>query len=517
MEVSGSQPAHQYPDPARRMMITASTMLSAIMVTLESTIANVALPHIQSTLSASPEQIVWVVTSYVIATAIATPLAGWLATRFGRKYVMAGSVACFTLASAACGLAANLPSLVLFRFIQGLFGAATVPLSQAVLLDAYPPEEYGKAMSVYGLGSMLGGVAGPVVGGFLTEMLNWRWIFLVNIPVGLLASTALFTFLPQSQTRKSRFDMFGFVVLSLFLASLQLMIDRGQQLDWFESAEIMAEATVAVTTFIVFLVHILTAKEPFITPRLFTNSNFVAGAIIATGLGVLIFGAMPLFGTMLQQMLGYPVMLAGMMLAPRSIGTACSMMLAGRLMGKVDARLLLFTGIALTGAAFYMMSGMSLEMDERFVITSSVMMGIGAGMLFVPLSTMAFTTLPLDLRNEGTAMVALFRFIGTAVGVSMLQIMTIQNSAAVQSRLTEGLRPDNPNLTSAMPDLDFGAASSAATLVRMAARQAMMVAYVDTWWLLFLISMALLPLAFVMRMPKTILATDDAHMAVMEG
>jgi DHA2 family multidrug resistance protein len=279
----------------------------------------------------------------------------------------------------------------------------------------------------------------------------------------------------------------------------------------------MAEATIAVASFIVFVVHILTAKEPFITPRLFTNRNFVAGAIIATGLGVLIFGAMPLFGTMLQQMLGYPVMLAGMMLAPRSVGTALAMLLAGRLIGKIDARLLLFTGIALTGAAFYMMSGMSLEMDEQFVITSSVLMGIGAGFLFVPLSTMAFTTLPLDLRNEGTAMVALFRFIGTAVGVSMLQIMTIQNSAAVQSRLTEGLRPDNPNLVSAMPDLDFGAASTAATLVRMAARQAQMVAYVDTWWLLFLISMALLPLAFVMRMPKTLVVAEDAHMVVMEG
>ena len=517
METIASHPDHQYPDPARRLLITASTMLSAIMVTLDSTIANVALPHIQSTLSASPEQIVWVVTSYVIATAIATPLAGWLATRYGRKYVMAGSVACFTIASAACGLAANLPALVLFRFIQGLFGAATVPLSQAVLLDAYPPGEYGRAMAIYGLGSMLGGVAGPVVGGFLTEMLNWRWIFLVNIPVGLLASGALFTFLPQSQTRKSRFDMFGFAMLSLFLASLQLMIDRGQHLDWFESPEILAEATVAVMTFIIFIVHILTAREPFITPRLFTNRNFVAGAIIATGLGVLVFGAMPLFGTMLQQMMGYPVMLTGMMLAPRSVGTALAMLLAGRLIGKIDARLLMFIGIALTGAAFHMMSGMSLEMDERFVITSSVMMGIGAGFLFVPLSTMAFTTLPLDLRNEGTAMVALFRFIGTAVGVSLLQILTIQNSAAVQSRLTEGLRPDNPNLVAAMPELDFGAASSAATLVRMAARQAQMVAYIDTWWLLFLISMALLPLAFVMRMPKTIMASDDVHMVGIEG
>ena len=517
METIASHPDHQYPDPARRLLITASTMLSAIMVTLDSTIANVALPHIQSTLSASPEQIVWVVTSYVIATAIATPLAGWLATRYGRKYVMAGSVACFTIASAACGLAANLPALVLFRFIQGLFGAATVPLSQAVLLDAYPPGEYGRAMAIYGLGSMLGGVAGPVVGGFLTEMLNWRWIFLVNIPVGLLASGALFTFLPQSQTRKSRFDMFGFAMLSLFLASLQLMIDRGQHLDWFESPEILAEATVAVMTFIIFIVHILTAREPFITPRLFTNRNFVAGAIIATGLGVLVFGAMPLFGTMLQQMMGYPVMLTGMMLAPRSVGTALAMLLAGRLIGKIDARLLMFIGIALTGAAFHMMSGMSLEMDERFVITSSVMMGIGAGFLFVPLSTMAFTTLPLDLRNEGTAMVALFRFIGTAVGVSLLQILTIQNSAAVQSRLTEGLRPDNPNLVAAMPEFDFGAASSAATLVRMAARQAQMVAYIDTWWLLFLISMALLPLAFVMRMPKTIVAADDVHMVGIEG
>ncbi|MGE3690822.1 MAG: DHA2 family efflux MFS transporter permease subunit [Novosphingobium sp.] len=493
---------NSYPDPTRRAMIVGSTMLASIMATLDATVANIALPHIQSSLSASPEQVIWVVTSYVVAQAIATPLAGWLATRFGRRNIMAGSIFMFTIASVACGLAATLPALVVFRFVQGVFGAATVPLSQATLLDTYPPNEYGKAMAFYGLGSMFGGVAGPVVGGVLTEYLSWRWIFLINLPVGLLTSAALFTFLPANRPEKSRFDIFGFAALSIALASFQLMIDRGAQLDWFDSTEVWGEAVVAVVALYVFFVHIATSRDPYIKPALFRNRNFLIGIIVATGLGILVFGALPIFGTMLQTMLGFPVLLAGMMMAPRSIGTAVSMFIAGKLMERFDARFILFGAIALTGWAFYMMSGMSLETDREAVIISGFLMGVGAGLLFVPLSTMAFTTLPVALRNEGTAMVALFRFIGTSVGISLLQMQMLRNAAVVQSRLTEGIRPDSPQVNWALPGFDFDALGQLAGLYRQIARQAMMVAYIDTYWMMFVLSVAMMPLALLMKRPR---------------
>lgn len=493
---------NSYPPPGRRALIAGSTMLAAIMTTLDSTIANVALPHIQSTLAASPEQIIWVVTSYVVAQAIATPLAGWLATRFGRRIVMAGSIAMFTVASGACGLAATLPALVVFRFIQGIFGASTVPLSQATLLDIYPPEEYGKAMAYFGVGSMLGGVAGPLVGGVLTEYMSWRWIFLINVPVGMLASTALYVFQPESRTHRSRFDLFGFAALSIALASVQLMIDRGAMLDWFESTEVCAEGAVAAVAFYIFVVHIATARDPYIKPALFKNRNFVIGVLVATGLGVLVFGALPIFGTMLQTMLGYPVLLAGMMMAPRSAGTAVSMFISGKLMGKIDARLVLFIGIGITAVAFWQLSGMSLETGIGLVLSSGFILGMGAGMLFVPLSTMAFTTLPSALRNEGTAMVALFRFVGTSAGVTLMQAQILRNAAAVQTRLSEGLRPGNPVTDFALPNLDFNRLDSIGPLYGQMVRQATMVGYVDIYWAMYLLSMALLPLAFLMKQPR---------------
>lgn len=502
---------HEYPPPGRRALIAGSTMLAAIMTTLDATIANVALPHIQSTLSASPEQIIWVVTSYVVAQAIATPLAGWLATRFGRRLVMSGSIAMFTLASFACGIAATLPALVVCRFVQGIFGAATVPLSQATLLDIYPPEEYGKAMALFGVGSMLGGIAGPLIGGVLTEYMSWRWIFLINVPVGILASTALFVFQPHSSTQQSKFDMFGFAALSISLASVQLMIDRGAMLDWFESTEVCAEAVVAALAFYVFVVHIATARDPYIKPALFANRNFVIGVLVATGLGVLIFGAMPIFGTMLQTMLGYPVLLAGIMMAPRSAGTAVSMFISGRLLGKVDARIILVTGIGITAMAFWQLSGMSLETGTWLVMSSGFILGLGAGMLFVPLSTMAFTTLPSSLRNEGTAMVALFRFVGTSAGVTLMQAQMLRNAAAVQTRLSEGLRPGNPAVEFALPSVDFSRVESIGPLYGQMVRQALMVGYVDIYWALYLLSIALVPLAFLMKQPKHATGTVDVH------
>lgn len=491
------------PDPATRNLVTASMMLAAVLVTLEATIANVALPHIQSSVAASPEQIVWVVTSYVVASAIATPLSGWLAMRYGRKEVMVISVAGFTVASIACGMASDLYGLVAFRIVQGFSGAAIVPLCQATLLDINPPEKHGQAMALYGMGSMVGGIIGPALGGWLTDWLSWRAVFLVNVPFGALACIGMYLFMEKSRKRReARFDLFGFLSLSIFLASLQLMIDRGQQLDWFDSWEICIEATLMAAFGYVFLVHIFTAQSAFIRPVLFRDRNFAIGSIVSTLLGVLVFGAMPLIGIMLQQVLHYPVLLAGLVQAPRGVTTMISMILAVKLMGRIDTRIILLGGLIAAGAGFLMMSGMSLESRQNEVILSGILLSLGSGLIFVPLTTIVFSTLNPALRDEGAALFALVRNIGSSVGISVLQIMTIRNGAVVQSRLGEGLRPDNPLMEMHSPGFDFGMSASVAGLHHEVARQAMMVAYIDSYWLLFLLSIAMLPLVMLFRSPK---------------
>ena len=498
----GAQPstAGDLPDSTRRTLTTASMMLAAVLVTLDSTIANVALPHIQSSIAASPEQILWVVTSYVIAGAIATPLSGWLAERYGRKLVMVVSVGGFTVTSIACGLAADLSSLVVFRLLQGAAGAAMIPLSQATLLDIYPPHRHGQAMALFGIGSMVGGIIGPTLGGWLTEWMTWRAVFLINVPFGSLACLGLYLFMPSSPSRPgARFDLFGFATLSIFLASLQLIVDRGQQLDWFDSTEIWIETVIMASFGYVFLVHMFTSPAPFIKPALFRDRNLAVGAVITVVLGVLVFGALPLIGLMMQTLFLYPVMLAGLVLAPRGVATIVAMMVAGRLIGRIDNRFVVMLGMIATAAGYYLMSGLSLESDKWDLIVYGVILAIGSGMVFVPLSTIAFSTLDPALRNEGTALFALVRNLGSSVGISLLQVMTLRNAATVQSRLSEGVRPDNPMFHWSLPEFDFGMPAAVAGMSGEVARQAMMVAYTDAFWLMFLLSVGTLPIVLLMR------------------
>jgi DHA2 family multidrug resistance protein len=490
----------QYPDPTTRGFIAASTILCTIMYALDGTIANVALPHMQATVSASQEQIVWVLTSFLIATAIATPLSGWLADRFGRKRIMLMSIAGFTMASIACGLSANLEELVFFRIIQGLSGAGLVPLAQASLLDINPPERHGQAMALYGMGSILGPIAGPTLGGWITDTLDWRWIFFINVPVGIVAFIGLTTFMSEAKAKHmQRFDFMGFACLSLFIGAFQLMLDRGQGQDWFNSTEICIEAAVAALFGYWTLVHMFTARHPFVRPGVFADRNFATGMFIAIQLGVLIYGVAALLAPMLQQLMGYPVMLAGLVTMPRGIGTMVSMFAVGRVIGRVDARFLVLLGLLLSAVSMYWMADMTLEMDNRIVLGAGFVQGLGAGLIFVPVTTLMFSTLQPRFRNEGAAMSALARSLGAALGISILQTLTIRNTATVQSRLVEGVRPDNPWLAWRLPDFDFSVPSQVAGELGQVVRQATMVAYADSFWLLFVVTLAMVPLLFLMR------------------
>ncbi len=501
-----------YPTPGLRRLITVSIMATSLMNSLDLTIANVALPHIQGSVSASADQITWVLTSYIVAAAIMTPLSGWLANRFGRKRLIVISTIGFTLASALCGVATSLEELVLFRLLQGCFGAPMVPLSQAILLDINPPEQHGPAMSIWGMGALIGPVVGPALGGYLTENFDWRWVFFINVPVGMLALTGLLLFLPESRSEEtSRFDVFGFSLLALGLAATQVMLDRGQQLDWFSSWEICIEAVLAATFMYLFVIHMLTAKRPFIEVALFRDRNFVASSVIGFFLGAIIFSVLALLPPMLEGLMGYPVVLTGMVTAPRGVGTMIAMVVAGRLVPYVDARILVAVGLLTAAFSMSLMAEFSLAMNENLVLISGFIQGIGTGLVFVPLSTMAFASLDQKLRNEGAAMYTLMRSIGSAVGISVLQAMTIRTGAVAHSRLVENIRPDNKVLHNAMPDLDFSAVGSLAQLNEEISRQASMVSYVDSFRFLFVMSIVVVPLVLLLRPPRRNVEVPALH------
>ncbi|MDB5594757.1 MAG: EmrB/QacA family drug resistance transporter, partial [Hyphomicrobiales bacterium] len=419
--MSSASAAAPFVKVANRGAITACVILAVVMQALDTTIANVALPYIQGSVSASADQINWVLTSYIVAAAIMTPPSGWMANRFGRKRVLLVSIAGFVIASILCGVAQSLPQIVVFRLAQGLFGAALVPLSQSILLDIYTPEERGSAMALFGVSVMVGPVLGPVIGGWLTDNLSWRWVFYINLPLGLLAFAGVSAFVSETKLdRATKLDWLGFSTLSLSIAALQLFLDRGEQLDWFGSTEVLIEAVVCVSAFYIFLVHTFTAKASFVDPRIFKDRNFSVGMLFIFVVGVTYLASLALMTPYLQTLMGYPVVTAGIVMGPRGLGTMVCMFLVGRLIGRVDIRLLLATGLCLTAWALYEMTMWTPDVSQWTIVSIGFVQGAGLGFLFVPLTTVTFATLPTEKRGEGTGLYNLSRNIGSAVGISVV-------------------------------------------------------------------------------------------------
>src|SRR5271156_4629964 len=367
-----------------RGAITVCVILATLMQALDTTIANVALPYMQGSVSATQDQIAWVLTSYIVAAAIMTPPTGFLASRFGLKRLFLVAIGGFTIASMLCGMAQSLNQIVLFRVLQGAFGASLVPLSQTVLLGSYPRERQGFAMALFGIGVMIGPVLGPVLGGWLTENYTWRWVFYINLPIGILDLVGIIIFLPEtSHNAGSKLDWFGFGTLSVGIGSLQLMLDRGEQLDWFSSGEIIIEAIVAASALYLFLVHTFTAKNPFVRPSLFRDRNFSAGVLFISIVGLTYYASMALQPPYLQELMDYPVVTAGLVMGPRGVGTMASMLIVGRLVGRVDTRILLGIGLALTAWSFSTMTGWTPDISESTIIGVGIVQGVGLGFLFV--------------------------------------------------------------------------------------------------------------------------------------
>jgi DHA2 family multidrug resistance protein len=496
--------------PLNRPMITLSIMTATVMIALDTTIANVALPHMQGSVSASADQITWVLTSYIVAAAIFTPLTGWLTGRYGVKAVFMTAIAGFTVASAFCGVANSLVELVLARLIQGVFGAAMLPLSQSVLLDINPKEKHGQAMAVWGMGAMLGPIMGPALGGWLTENLSWRWCFFINLPFGLLALAGVYLFIHgEREAKPQKLDFFGFGVLSLGIASLQLMLDRGQIQDWFSSPEIWIETIVAILSFAVCLIHTVTAERPFLPRALFTDRNFVSSLLFGFLLGVLIYATMALLPQMTQVLFDYPVLTTGLVMAPRGFGTLLSMFVVGRLVGKMDVRLILLGGFAISAASVWSMSHFALNMSWSSLVVSGFMQGVGTGLLFVPLTAAAFSTLDARWRTDGAGLYTLIRNIGASVGISIMQSLQINKTTTIHAGLVEGLTPGAARLAGS--GVDLLTPSGLAGIDAEVTRQAAMVAYVNVFYLMTIICVLAMPLLLLLRNQRQ---APGVHLAV---
>jgi DHA2 family multidrug resistance protein len=485
-----------------RTMITVSAIGATLLQSLDQTIANVALPYLQGSFSASYDEITWVLTSYITAAAIMTAPVGWLAGRFGRKPLFIGCIIGFTFASMLCGAAQSLPQIVAFRLLQGMFSAALVPLSQATLLDIYPPERRCFAMAIWGMGVMIGPIMGPTLGGYLTDCYNWRFVFYINLPFGLLAAAGLLLFLPNLRDQGAgRFDWLGFTVLSTAVGALQLMLDRGQDLDWFSAHEIVIEAILAGLGFYLFTVHLFSARQPLIPRTLFSDANFLSGLIMMFAVGTLLVSSLALMTPWLQVLSDYPVYTAGLIMAPRGLGNFTAIMISGRLANHVDPRCLVAAGLIMLCASFWIMTGWTPDISQQSIVLTIMLQGAGLGLAFMPLQIIAFATLEPSLRTEGSALFALLRNIGAAIGVSVTSTILARNTQALHEVIGASVTPFNRTLA-AIGAYNPATHRGVALLDSIVGRQAEIIAYMNDYVLLICTTLPSLLLLLVMRRPS---------------
>ncbi|HTV45555.1 MAG TPA: DHA2 family efflux MFS transporter permease subunit [Stellaceae bacterium] len=488
-----------------RLAITVIVGLATIMQALDTTIANVSLPYIQGSLAANQDEVEWVLTSYIVAAAIMTPPTGYLTRRFGLKRLFMTSIIGFTIASMLCGMAQSLGEIVSFRLVQGAFGAALVPLSQAVLMNAYPAERQGRAIAYWGMAIMIGPIIGPVLGGWLTQNYSWRWDFFINVPIGAVALAGMLVFLPDTPRSRDRLDWFGFAALSVAIGALQVLLDRGQELDWFGSREILGLAVVSGGAFWLFIVHTFSTAAPFVQPQLFRDRNFAAGTLFVFIIGISFFAPLALLPLYLQELMGYPILTAGFALAPRGFGTLVAMLVVGRLVGRVDTRILLAIGVGLTAWAMGDMSGWTPAVSMWAVGINGIVQGAGMGFLFVPLSVTTLATLAPEQRTEGAGFYNLARNIGQSMGVSVVSALLVSNTQANHAEIGDHVAAVNRLLASpAIAHLwsPFTSAGRAA-LDAMITTQAQAIAYIDDFKLLMILTLAALPLVLFFRKPPS--------------
>ena len=484
------------------VLLTIGIMTASLLQILDSTIANVAIPHMQSSLGATPETINWVLTSYIVATAIAMPITGWLADRIGSRRLFILSVAGFVLSSMLCGMAQNLTQMVIFRALQGATGAFIAPLSQTAMIDTNRPSRQPQMMALWGMGIMIGPILGPILGGWLTENWNWRWVFYVNIPLGALSLAILISSLPSRAIERRRFDILGFSMIAITLAAIQLLLDRGNHIGWFDAAESWIYAGIAISAGWIALIHLATAAQPLFNRLLFADRNYIVSLFFMVVVGMVMFATMALLPPMLQHLLGYSVIDTGIALMPRGVGTLIGMQAAGLMIRRgVDGRLLVGLGFAIAGYSLWQMAGWSLAVDNAHVVSSGFIQGLGMGLVFIPLNTSAFATLPPLLRTEGSSLLNLMRSMGASVGISIVTALLGQNLQRSHADLASHITTAVTEAVDFSTMDRFQAAGDA--ILRMidaeVNRQAAMIAYIDNYYLMAWLSFAAIPLVLLMR------------------
>ncbi len=483
-------------------LLAVGTMLASLLQILDTTIANVAIPHMQAALGATPDEISWVLTSYIVAVALAMPLTGWLSDRIGSRRLFMASVAGFVLSSMLCGMAQNVTQMVIFRALQGATGAFISPLSQSVMIDTNKPSRQSQMMALWGMGIMVGPILGPILGGWLTENWNWRSVFYVNVPLGVISLAIMAAELPSRPLLRRRFDLTGFFLVALTLTSVQLLLDRGNHIDWFESMESWIYVLIAASAAWIGAIHLATAREPLFNRLLFADANYVFALLFTLIVGVVMFANMALLPPMLQRLFGYGVMDTGEAMMPRGVGTLVAMQVSGMIIRKgVDPRLIIAVGFGLAGYSLYQMSGWSLNTPYQDIAISGFIQGVGVGLVFIPLNASAFATLSPALRTDGASLLNLSRSIGSSVGISVVISLMARNLQVSHSDLAS-------HVTSSFTTMiDVSALDRFQTLGEVALRlidaevnrQAAMIAYLDDFYAMMWLSLLTIPLIAFMR------------------
>lgn len=485
-----------------RWLIVIAVMSATFIQVLDSTIVNVALPHMQGSLGIPPDTATWILTSYLVSSAIVMPLTGYFADRLGKKKYLLICIAGFVVTSALCGAAHTITELVIFRLLQGAFGASLVPLSQAIMTDTFPPAERGSAMAIWGIGVMVGPILGPTLGGYITEVSSWRWNFYINLPVGIISFILAWYTLTESEIKQRKMDWFGLTLIAIAIAAAQFCLDRGTQDDWFEAASIRFSATLAICCFIGFLIYCLNGRlNSVFDLRVFRDRNFTLSSLILAVFGLGLFGTTAILPMMLENLLNYPVLMTGLIMAPRGISGMISMMFVGKLIRRYDPRILITVGVFLLLLGTWIGTSYSLMINSFWIVWPLLLQGFGLGLVFVPLSTVAFVTLPDDMRAEAAGIFSLLRTIGSSIGISIVASMFARHSQMAWNQIGGSINPYNPNVNAYLHNLHLQPTDPAAItlLAQELGQQAQMVSFVNVFAFITWSFVIMLPLIFLIK------------------